>query len=70
MANDSEKRQLRAYIGAHQVGVMGLDDTGPIGVGFAFINHGQTPAQNFNFTGIVDLLPLSIANRIRVAGAA
>jgi hypothetical protein len=57
VANDSEKRQLRAYIGVHQVGYMGLEDNDPIGVGFNFINHGQTPAQNFNLIGIIDLLP-------------
>jgi hypothetical protein len=57
IANDSEKRQLRAYVGVHQVGFMGLDGSGPIGVGFSFINQGQTPAQNFNLIGIIDLLP-------------
>ena len=57
VANDSEKRQLRAYVGIHQVGYMGIEDNDPIGVGLNFINHGQTPAQNFNLIGIIDLLP-------------
>jgi hypothetical protein len=57
IANDSEKRQLRAYVGVHQVGYMGLEDSNSIGVGFNFINHGQTPAQKFNLIGIIDLLP-------------
>lgn len=57
VANDTEKRTLRAYVGIHQGAVMGLEDDGPIGVGFYFINHGQTPAQKFNFTGTIDVLP-------------
>jgi hypothetical protein len=57
IANDSEKRQLRAYVGVHQVGYMGLENSDPIGVGFSFINHGQTPAQKFNLIGVIDLLP-------------
>jgi hypothetical protein len=57
IANDSEKRQLRAYVGVHQVGFMGLEGSETIGVGFSFINHGQTPAQKFNLIGVIDLLP-------------
>jgi hypothetical protein len=57
VAHDSETRQLRAYLGVHQVGVMNLENNDPIGVGFDFINHGQTSAQKFNFGGVIDVLP-------------
>jgi hypothetical protein len=57
VANDSEKRQLRAYIGVHQIGYQGLENADPIGFGFAFVNHGQTLARDFNLVGIIDLLP-------------
>jgi hypothetical protein len=57
IANDSEKRQLRAYVGVHQASNQGLEDSATIGVGFHFINHGQTPAQKFNFIGVIDILP-------------
>ncbi len=69
IANDSEKRQLRAYVGVEQVGVMGLEDNGPIGVGFNFINHGQTPAQQFHLIGIVDLLPYPLPQGYVLADA-
>ena len=36
---------------------MNLENNDPIGVGFDLINHGQTPAQKFNFSGIIDVLP-------------
>jgi len=56
-ASNTAIRQLRAYVGAHQIGVMGIDDDSAFGVGFAFVNHGQTPALNFNLRGAVHLLP-------------
>jgi hypothetical protein len=59
-SSDTAKKELRAYVGVHQVGVKGLEDDGPIGVGFAFINYGQTPAQNFNLIGTIDLLPFPL----------
>jgi len=57
ISRDAAQQQLRAYIGVHQVGFMGIEDDTPFGVGFAFINHGQTPASKFNLKGVVDLLP-------------
>jgi hypothetical protein len=57
LASDTAIRQLRAYVGLHQVGVMGITNREPFGVGFAFVNHGQTPASNVNMKGVVDLLP-------------
>jgi hypothetical protein len=64
VANDSEKRQLRAYIGVHQIGYQGLEDSDPIGFGFAFINHGQTPAHDVNVVGIIDLLPYPLSANV------
>ena len=61
-ASDTAIRQLRAYVGAHQVGVMGIEDADAFGVGFVFINHGQTPASKFNLRGVVDLFPYPLPN--------
>jgi hypothetical protein len=69
IANDTEKRQLRAYVGVHQNGLMGLENSDPIGVGFDFINHGQTPAQKFHFIGIIDLLPYPLPQGYVLADA-
>jgi hypothetical protein len=55
--SDTAIRQLRAYIGVHQAGYMGLRDDTPLGVGFTFVNHGQTPASTFNLQGALDFLP-------------
>jgi hypothetical protein len=57
LSRDTTKRQLRAYVGVHQVGVMGIYEDGILGVGFAFVNYGQTPALRFNIRGQADLLP-------------
>jgi hypothetical protein len=57
IANDSEKRQLRAYVGVHQVSYQGLENSEPIGFAFTLVNHGQTLAKKANFVGIIDLLP-------------
>src|SRR5208283_5251439 len=51
ISNDTERRQLRAYVGVDQAGLMGLEDSGPIRVGFYFTNHGQTPASKFRLIG-------------------
>ena len=48
---------------------MGLEDSGPIGVGFNFINHGQTPAQKFNSIGVIDLLPYPLPQGYFLADA-
>jgi len=56
-ASDTAIRELRAYIGIRQVGLMGLEDSTPFGVGFAFVNYGKTPASKFNLRGVVDVLP-------------
>jgi hypothetical protein len=69
IGRDTRIRQLRAYIGAHQVGIMGLEDDKPIGVGFAFINHGLTPAQKFNLIGIIDLLPYPLPDNYKLVSA-
>ncbi|MGA3259249.1 MAG: hypothetical protein ABSE35_10240 [Bryobacteraceae bacterium] len=69
ISNDTEKRQLRAYVGVQQGGYMGLEDSGPIGVGYNFINHGQTPAQKFNLIGAVDLLPYPLPQGYVLADA-
>jgi hypothetical protein len=69
IGRDTRTRQLRAYIGAHQVGFMGLEDDKPIGVGFAFVNHGLTPAQKFNLSGIIDLLPYPLPDKYRLEPA-
>jgi hypothetical protein len=66
VANDSEKRQLRAYIGVHQIGFQGLEDKNPIGFGFAFVNHGQTHALDFNLIGVIDLLPYPLPANLKL----
>jgi hypothetical protein len=68
-ADQTAQRQLRAYVGAHQVGIMGLEDAEPIGIGFAFINHGQTLATKFNMMGNVDLLPYPLPDEFVLPAA-
>jgi hypothetical protein len=60
LSRDSSVRKLRAYIAAHQVGIMNIKEDEAFGVGFVFVNYGQTHALKFNFRGVVDLLPFPL----------
>jgi hypothetical protein len=57
LAEDTAKRQLRAYVGLVITACWNLESNGPLGIKFVAINYGQTPASHFNGVGVIDYLP-------------
>ncbi len=62
LAEETAKRQLRAYVSVTPVTISNFDPPGIISVGHTVLNHGQTPAQKMNHIFGMAVFPNSFAN--------
>ena len=59
-AEDTAKKQLRAYLSAQPNYVFSFGDSKLAEIRFAVVNHGKTPASMVKATGLVDILPFPL----------
>lgn len=56
-AEDTAKRQLRAYLSAQPNYIFSFDSTKLVEIKFTIVNHGQTPASQVQSAGFIDIFP-------------
>ncbi len=63
ISRDTEKRQLRAYVAPVVRSWRGLINGKPLGVEFAMVNYGQTPASHFTKRGTIEIMPFPLPKK-------